>query len=329
MILDAHALHTWQSCRRRYELETEWRPLRWRASVLFATLLRRAIYALSNAGDWEALASDAKSQFLSTAANPGLDLPQGTNPYTVAKSWCGMFDTLLATLARTTLLTVKELPPVWLNASVSWQPRAWADESGQLHRWLTVDAWDEDALNRELHSWRTIGDIAATRQGMMLHVIETGRATKEGRTCPWSRAWKHPGIRTLTSYRFRKPTGGALTGWLAYHYDDRRDDAGEWADKLIAEGEFARATHHLLVQSPTERQCAQVLRDVLVEALEIARNEGSAWHEIPMARGACDAWVPCPFAYVCYAADQIIDPAILGLYQRRQQDTLVATGGSK
>jgi hypothetical protein len=327
MILDAHAMTTWQSCRRRHALERDWRPLRQRPSVLFAMLLRRAVFALSNGGDHATLAAEAKATFLQSAANPGLDLPRGANPYAIARAWCAMYDTLLASIAKASLLTVREVAPVALSPSVSWQPRAWQDESGQLHRWLTIDDWDEDAFSREMHSWRTIGDIAATRQGMMLHVVEVGRAAKDGRSSPWSRAWRHPSLRSL-AYRFRKPTGGPLSsGWLPYHYNDTRDDAAEWAARLVAEGEYERATHHLLVESPTDAQAEAVRRDILVESLAIARGE-RAWRDIPMARGACDAWTPCPFLNACYApAGEVVNLETLGLYERRESATLVAKGG--
>jgi hypothetical protein len=320
LTLDAHSLATWQSCRRRYVLESSWRPLRWRPKDLWTALLRRAIFALSNAAaDWQTLAADAKSAFLQSAADPGLDIKPGVDPYRLAKSWTGMFDTVLATLAVTQLLTVKELAPVRLSSTLSWQPRSWADDSQQLHRWVTVDAWDEDAAAREMHSWRTIGDIAACRAPLMLHVIEIGRATKDGRSTPWSRAFQHPTIRNFR-YRFRSPKGEPLgDGWLPYHYNDTRDDPAEWAERLVADGEWSRVTHHLLVQSPTESQCADTMRQVMLESLDIRTlaEEDRLWHTLPMARGACDGWTPCPYQDVCYAP-QIIDPATIGLYQARE-----------
>jgi hypothetical protein len=329
MNLDAPSLTVWQTCRRRYLLDAQYRVLRWRPKQLFDALLRRAIFALSNGEDAAQLASDAKSQFLSTAANPGLDLPSGTNPYLIAKSWCGMFDTVLRVLAKTPLLTVRELPPVTLNSWLTWTPRAWADDSGQLHRWLTIDAWDEDALSREMHSWRTVGDIAATRSPMQLHVIEIGRATDKGRSTPWVRAWQHPGLRSL-HYQFRKPTGGELSsGWLAYHYNDTRDDPDEWAAQMIKEGEAERSMHHLAVNAPDETRCAEVMREVMMEGLEIRElvEEDRLWHTVPMARGACDSFVPCPFQYACYA-ETVIAPESLGLFQRRESSTVTVKEGS-
>ena len=326
MILDPHTLTVWQACKRRSALEASWRPIKWRAKSLFDALLCRAIFSLSNAGDPATLAADAKAQFLSTAANPGLDLPPGANPYVIARTWCGMFDTILAAIAKTTLLVVRELPPVGLSSDVTWQPRSWQDESGQLHRWLTVDAWDDGQMSREMHSWKTIGDIAAMRAPIMLHVIEIGRATKDGRSAPWSRAWQHPGLRSM-HYRFRKPTGGQLSaGWLPYYYSDVRDDAVEWAESMIREGELARITHHLAVQSPTAEQAGAVIRDVLAESRDIVRQGTVPWQDIPMSRAACDGFVPCPFEYLCYA-EPGVRPESLGLYQRRSQDTLSVKEG--
>ena len=321
--LDAHSLTTWQSCRRRYSLESSWRVVRYRPKLLFDMLLRRAIFRLSNGGDAATLAADAKATFLQSAADPGLDLAPGADPYRLAKSWCGMFDTLLATIAKTPLLVVRDLAPIRLSSTLEWQPRSWSDESGQLHRWLTVDAWDEDQAARELHSWRTIGDIAATRAPLMLHVIEIGRATKDGRSCPWSRAWSHPGLKSL-AYRFRKPTGGELSaGWLPYHYSDVRDDPYEWASRLVEDGEWSRVTHHLLLNAPTDAQCAATMRDVMLESLDIRElaAEDRLWHTLPMSRGACDLYAPCPYQPVCYSPD-IVPLESLGLYQARSDSTI-------
>jgi len=322
--LDAHSLSAWQSCRRRYALESEWRAVRYRPKLLFDMLLRRAIFLLSSAkGDAATLAADAKATFLQSAANPGLDLAPGVDPYRLAKSWCGMFDTLLATIAKTPLLVVRELAPVRLSSSLEWTPCSWSDESQQLHRWVTVDSWDEDQAARELHSWRTIGDIAATRLPLMLHVIEIGRATKDGRSTPWSRAWQHPTIHNF-AYRFRKPTGGELgSGWLPYHYNDMRDDADEWATRLLDDGEWQRITHHLLLNAPTDAQCAATMRDVMLESLDIRGlvDEDRLWHTLPMSRGACDGFVPCPWQPLCYSPE-IVPLESLGLYQRRDNATV-------
>ena len=323
LLLDAHSMTVWQACRRRYELETGYRPVRWRPKSRFDALLRRAIFLLSSGADHATLASDAKTTFLQSAANPGLDLPSGANPYLLARSWCGMFDTVLAAIARTPLLVMKELPPLHLSTWLDWQPRAWADESGQLHRWLTVDSWDEDQLSRELHGWRTIGDIAATGQPMQIHVIEIGRATKEGRSSPWSRAWRHPSIASLR-YRFRKDTGGELAGsWTPIYYNENEHDAEEWVGRLIDEGEFTRNVHHLLVQAGTERQNAEVVRQVMLEALEIREiaEEARLWHTLPMSRAACDGWIPCPFQPVCYSPE-VIAPDSLPLFQLRARGTM-------
>src|SRR5271165_259581 len=134
LTLDAHSMTVWQSCRRRYELESTYRPILWRPKPLFDALLRRAVFALSNGADLAETAADACEQFLSTAANPGLDLTPGANPYTIARSWSGMLGVVLRVLAAGTLYKVAESPAVMLSSVLAWQPRAWADDSGMLHR---------------------------------------------------------------------------------------------------------------------------------------------------------------------------------------------------
>src|SRR5258705_7349655 len=153
LILDAPTITDWQSCKRKYLLHKEWRPVKWRAHSLFDACLRQAIFAISNGKDAITMASDARAAFLLAAANPGLEVPQGSQPYTIAKDWCTMLETILRAVSRLTLLTLHEPAYVPLDQITVWQPLAWADDTGQLHRWITVDRWDEDTLYREMHGW--------------------------------------------------------------------------------------------------------------------------------------------------------------------------------
>ena len=173
-VLDAAAITRWQSCRRRYLLGAEWRSVRWRPKTLVDACLRRGIYKLSHAVDIEAVVTEAQAELMEAAADPGLDIV-GSSPYVLAKDLCAMLDTILRSVARLVLLVLHDVPLVRLNSLVEWQPSAWADDSGELHRWVTVDRITEDRMAAEFHSWACLGDVAVTGCPLSLHVVEIGQ----------------------------------------------------------------------------------------------------------------------------------------------------------
>src|ERR1700690_1210034 len=159
MVITASDLRAFQTCRRRWLLEREWRVLRWRPSSLFRSCLREGVFALSNAGDRATVVANARTRFLSQAARPGLDVMTG-DPWTVCQDWAGMLGTVLTAISRLTLLTLSQSPNQSLPlAELSYKPLAWPDESGTLHRWTTCDHWDDETLAREGHGWHVLGDM--------------------------------------------------------------------------------------------------------------------------------------------------------------------------
>ena len=99
MILDARTLTTLQSCPRRFLLEADYEVLRWRPKALLDACLRRGIAAISNGADAGATTSMMKVEFMQVAANPGIEVAYGANPYVIAKDYCAMLDTVLRAAA--------------------------------------------------------------------------------------------------------------------------------------------------------------------------------------------------------------------------------------
>ena len=315
LTLDAASIGEWQSCRRRYVLSRAWRPLRWRPKALFDACLRQGILAVSQ-GDLPAPAAAAsRSQFLQSAANPGLDIT--TNPYLAAKDWCAMLDTILLSLTREGIPSqLAESPPIKLNSMVSWAPLAHV-EGQTLHRWLTLDHWGEEDMIRELHSWRTLGDVAMTKLPMIIHVIEVGQVRNGRRASAWTRAWKHPTMPSL-QMRFKGKLPGAFKGWKPLYFSDAHVEATEWVEQMWKEGAARGLIHHVRVNVPSPAHCVAVEQDILSEAMRIHELsvEQAHWTAMPMSRNACDQWTPCSFQPICYA-DGIVQIEKLGNFKRR------------
>jgi hypothetical protein len=229
-----------------------------------------------------------------------------------------MLDTILRSLAREGLPTdLTTPPPVRLNSMTEWAPMAHV--AGQtLHRWITIDHWGADDLSRELHSWRTLGDMVVTKLPMVIHVICIGQVRNGRRASAWARAWKHPTMPSL-QMRFKGKQPGAFKGWKPLYFADAHVDADAWVEQMWKEGAAQELVTHTSVKMPTPAQCAEVLRDILAESAEmkILIDESTPWSVLPMSRNACDGIAPCPFQQVCYG-DNVTDINNLGLYRKRE-----------
>lgn len=323
MAIDAARIGEYQTCRRRFLLNTDWRVLRWRPKALFDACLRQAIYTLARAqdADLSIATSTAVARFMETAAQPGLDVPYGSNPFVLAKDWTAMLSTILPSVVRRGLTPLADAPSVKLNGTVVWQPRAWQGTDSRLHRWVTVDHWGQADLVRELHSWWTLGDIAATRLPMTIHVIEIGQTRNGRRQSPWARAWKHPAMPALR-LRFKRVDGSEFRGYVPFYLADQsRVDAEAWVDQMWQERAADPLMHDVAVDVPDAATCDIVTRDILAEAAAmrdlLTDRQSTPFYVLPMTRTACDGFVPCSWQSVCYAP-QVTDPSTLGLYQRRR-----------
>lgn len=323
MILDATSLTHRQDCARRHLLELDWFPRKWRAKHLFDFLLIRAILAISITKDPITMADEARTRFLESAANPGLDLPYGIDTYVVAKDWCAMLETIPRAIAKLSLLTIKPAGIVQLNSSTSWRTSSFVDDSGTLHRWLTVDRWNEDALAREMHGWHAFGDMAVLRAPMMIHAIEIGQMRKERRASPWARGWRHPSMPNVNGVHFKHRDGSSFSGWTAmYLADVSHIDADDWVEAMFRDRAVESLIHHVTLNAPSDGVCDDTRQQILIEAArmdEAAMGRVSMpWSAVPMSRGACDNLVPCPYQMACYS-ENIVDLAATGMYTRREK----------
>jgi hypothetical protein len=293
---------------------------------LFNACLRQAIFQISNGSDPAKEIQAARTRFLSAAANPGLDLSEGQDSWVVANDYAGMLATVLTAISRLTLLTLKRVDATPVG-SWQWSPLAWADDSSLLHRWITVDRFDNDTLTREAHGWYVFGDIACCDAPLTLHVIDIGQQRNGRRASAWVRAYKHPAI--AHRYKFvRKNSKGHATSlsdqWIPIYYADQPSpDPETWVDLMDADQVTPTLLHHIPIAQPTEA----VRRDTLGQLERLATRMQRMMEERmepmgePMARGQCDGIVPCPWQECCFVPDPLnSDIGASGLYQIRVAD---------
>lgn len=335
MILTARQLIAFQQCRRRYMLEQNWRVRRYRPKTLFDSCLREAAVKFSTGSNPEAVISAARARFMSMAANPGLDLPAGRDSYQETLDWTAMLGTVLTAISRLALLILRPLPPVRIAMGVEWQPTAFADDAGTLHRWISVDAWDRDAIARECHSWYALGDMIACDVPMQLHVVVIGQVREGRRISPWCRGYLHPVLAGELRFQKANPRGGyaSLTGdkwkpaWLS---DMPRMTASAWCDKMDADGVTPSLLLHPSIAQPTDGARRQLLAEVEEEAWRIEAETERALRKgtgtvdqpsfpaaTPGARANCDGLVPCPWQAACWRPDFDVPVDELGLYDTR------------
>jgi hypothetical protein len=314
LVLDAASLIDFQSCRRKWLLSTEWRLARWRPKTLFDTLLRRGIIRLCQAAKANVAASEAKAAFMQTAADPGLDIA-GKDTYDIAVEWCALLDTVLHGVAKTELPVLHDPLPVRLTTDLTWKLTSWADDTGQLHRWITVDQWDDEALARGLHSWRTIGDIVTAQALMVLHVIVLGQYRAGRHASAWARAYRHPEPRLNLRLQFNKPEG---TRWTPSYFVDQHDlDASEWVEAAWKQGALQQLTVDVPVAVPTDSVCGNTVLQIVAEANRMRELVDADYLTVPMSRNACDIFIPCAYQNVCYQSD-IVPVDKIGLYVPRK-----------
>jgi hypothetical protein len=336
-MLDANSLSVYQRCRRRWLIDRTWRPRRQHPKSAFDRLLRQGVLRLEAGEDATVVAQSLRTAFLKQAASPGLDFTR--DAYTEAMEWAGMLEVVIEAVSRSPLEVTRPSQPVALSADVSWLPLARVDDSGCLHRWLTVDALDSDRLAAELHSWQVFGDIAAADAPLTLHVVVIGSVRDSGGTrrrhSPWCRAWAHPVI--VGRLKMQRTGGRKLSGeqWKpVWRTDMPQMTAHAWVDLMAKEEALPGVIHHLSVAAVSPAHREQFVREMAQEAeamrrllptatsrpagadiLDPVRASADFW-QVPMSRPACDGWRPCPYQPVCYGPVAVPIES-LGAYEPR------------
>jgi hypothetical protein len=324
VILSAFSLTSLQSCPRKFLLEADLSPIRIRPKALFDKTLRAALVVLSHGTLAKDCAADARATFLEACANPGMDLPRGSDSYRIALDYCAMLDTILRSAAKWKLPPLAPSPPVRLSGAADWQPEAFLSPDGTLHRFITVDGWSDADLSRELHGWGVVGDLCILNLPLTIHVVDIGRMRNGRRASPWARAWRHPTMPNLRM-RFAKKDGGDFKGWTAYYLADHRDESPEdWVAQMEKEGAAQGAVRALRVEQPDAATLADTLGQLRVEAARasvlLSERASTPWAALPMSRSSCDLPFPCIWQHACY--QPATPPQNTGLYRYIENATV-------
>lgn len=270
--------------------------LRWHPSSLFSSVMRRAVFVLSSGRTFEDVAASARTQFIEAARSPGLSV-ENCDVYRLAMDYCSIITNVIYALHRVAMPVLATADPVDIEEGVQWKFMSLRDDSGNLHRWIFVDAWDDDRFTSELHSWYTFGDIAAAPAPMQLHVVEIGQRRNGRMVSPWSRAHIHP----IIAGRF-KFTGIQGKEWKPIFFSDSRISSEEWVGQMHREGLTESLIHHVSIAEPQQKHIDEFNRQALMEFSEMKRVTETVADpmELPMSRGSCDFPRPCPFREICY-----------------------------
>lgn len=286
--------------------------------------MRPAVFALSNGLSVSDVSTSAVNRFLSCVKQPGLDVAQGTNTYTLAMDFAATIRNVLEYLSRSTLLTLTQHPAVDLGEGLTWGFLSQRDESGVLHRWKFLDYITDDAVMKELHSWPVIGDIVAARAPMVVHFVSIGQTRNSRRVSPWARAYKSPTI--LGMLRFQKKSGEALTeNWKPVWFGDNpKNSAASWVDQMLEDNAAEPLIRHVPVREPDPVHAVNHLRDVRYEYRQML-NAGVDSNTLdpmtlPMCRTQCDTPYVCPHQQVCYSTKLTLENS--GLYDKIPRKTI-------
>ena len=303
MLITGHVITSWQRCKRRFILESNYRYMLWHPNVLFSSVIRKAILSLSSGADKYLITPQAVNTFMSGARQPGFMGMEGINTYILASDYVACIKNIIEYLSRIALLPLTDPKPIPLSTAAQWKPLCHMDESGTLHRWQFVDYISSSTITTILHSWELFGDLALLSRPMILHLVSIGRRNNSHHDSPWSKAYSSPGIANY--YRFQKKSGNDLPEtWKAMYYaDSAESDSETWIDRMIEDEAHLNLIQHLNISEPQFQHRSAAADDIRYELATIRQVLTSKlpWHALPMSRGACDKPSPCPHQELCYS----------------------------
>lgn len=312
MVISGYGIRSWQGCKRRYKIESQYRLLYRRPSELLGSVLRKSILNLSSGLQLQQVITMAVNGFMAFAKQPGLQVDRGINTYTLTMDFVAIIRTVLEYISRTPVIKLKVPADYDLGYGISWKFSAFEDESGMLHRFRFVDSVNEDALMKEYHSWEVLGDMVLGDVPMTIHMFAIGKREKgvEGKPSshqgsPWCRAYKSPGLKGL--YRFQKVSGKQLKeSWKAHYYaDDIDTNPVEWVDWMLRDDVVGKLVKSVEVRQMGDGHIDRLKRDLKFELEDIARYAGYAWDDMPMSKSMCDVPYTCPHQEVCYSENPV------------------------
>lgn len=283
-LISAEKLAVYEICPRRYL---------WTGTYRTRVSLVRSIYMALDAG----LRTDkdpertAENELLALAASPGLDIV-GHDVYAVAMHHAKLAGVLAAALRSAWTDPWTPVEPVTLPGGHEWQSAAYRTGDGHARRIALVDRWSDDRRQQECSGWRTVGEVCALDQPLLVTAITIGASHDKRRHAAWTRCWRHPRNRT---FRFQRKTSTEDFGstWVSVWREDSGIKTDEWLTQMRADGCMTDLVHTVQVPVPTGRDA------YLSEMKRIAEEMDSLPEVPPMRLAGCHGFSPCPFLGVC------------------------------
>lgn len=319
-ILSAPALEDWEQCQRRAVWHREWElgrvtPYRALVEAVEYGLLGNSIFTI-----------DAENSFqhvMSLAGSRGV-WAERADPYAMMVHYGRLAQILVtAVLAHPGNLVKPFRLRHEIRPGLVWECNSFMTSVNRLVRVVIVDRWDDDRQLRELHSWRTVGDICVTGLAMDLLVLVIGPSRDGRRHGPWTKGWQHPVNHSLKFKRTHQGKKVPLVGgWRPVWRENASEiTTDQWLKQMESDYVLRDVMLVRKVKVPESEQRQRVLIDIERIACEIDRGQrmerdGSSY---PMNRSACDWPRPCPFQAVCYAPMEI-GPGDVNLFRRRDRE---------
>lgn len=283
MILTSEKIVAYELCPRRYA---------WTNIYYTRVSLIRALYLSLDAGlrtekDPE---KTAENEFLALAASPGLDVT-GHDVYTIAMHYAKLAGILAAALRSAWSEPWKLVEPVEMGDH-EWQSGAYRTRDGVIRRLAMVDRWSDDRKQQELSGWRTIGEVCALNEPIMLTAISIGASHDKRRHSDWTRCYRHPRNRTFRMRRRNTDEDFSET-WHKVWREDSGISTTSWMKQMREDGSMEELVHTIRVPVSQSREA------YLAEMARIAREMESLPEVPPMRLAGCYGFSPCPFLGVC------------------------------
>lgn len=283
-MISAEKIATYEICPRRYL---------WTGKYRTRVSLVRALYMALDAGlrtekDPE---RTAENEFLALAAAPGLDIV-GHDVYAVAMHHAKLAGVLAAALRSAWAAPWTTVEQVRLPAGHEWQSAAYRTGDGHPRRIVLVDRWSDDRKQQECSGWRTIGEVCALDQPLLITAVTIGSSHDKRRHSAWTRCWRHPRNRT---FRFQRKTSTEDFGatWASVWREDSGIKTADWLTQMRSDGCMTDLVHTVQVPVPKGREA------YLGEMTRIAGEMASLPDVPPMRLAGCYGFAPCPFLGVC------------------------------
>lgn len=311
--MSAPMLESWDRCRRLWQFQEHWHPIKVTPLGSVYQALREVVEMPVQAYTGPQM---ARERVMELAGERGVQTGQA-NPYDVMLHHAHLAEVLARLLRQPQQDRLERFTHP--NRQYDYLPESYLIDGGvRLMRFVLADHWDDNRLQAELHSWRTIGDVCVTGLPMGLRVFVIGNSLSGKRYGHFTRAKQHPYDKSVRFARRQHKGQGFSDTWLTVWRENTQVAAEPWIAQMARDGVLVECCHEVKVRVPGKLQRDRVLDDIarIAEEMERSKRETGMF---PMTRSACDMTGrgPCLYQCICYAPADIT-PGESGLFRLKE-----------